>query len=214
MKIIKPHKKGRTAKTNETILRAEDPDLSNVQQLWQAFTSGDRSAFEQLYYCHINLLYDYGVRLGRDTQLAEDCVQDLFTHLWANHQKLPVVKTVKAYLLVSLKRRVYRKLSEQKKDIIKIYETLDPGSYGFDPDTEGHAESISALRQAFARLSEKQKEVVYLRFYNQLTYEEIAEVMEVQVKAIYKLMARAITRLRKHITHPIITQLLLVILAS
>jgi len=184
------------------------------EQLWEAFRSGSKAVFERLYYSYINLLYDYGVRLSKDAALAEDCVQDLFGYLWEHRQRLPEVKAVKSYLLVSLKRRVYRKLSEQQKDVTKMHEALESKAGGFDPNFDDHAEHIAALEQAFAKLSEKQKEVIYLRFYNQLAYEEIAEVMDVQVKAIYKLMGRAVGKLRKHAAHPIISQLLLVILAS
>jgi len=210
MKIIRNHNKTSADKP----AKAKASLMFSDEQLWQNFTSGDRSAFGQLYYRYVNVLYDYGVRLSKDVQLSEDCVQDLFTSLWENRHKLPMVKKVKPYLLVSLKRRVFRKLAEQKKDIIQIFEVLESNSYNFDPELGNNSESFLALQQAFAKLSDKQKEVIYLRFYNQLSYEEIAEVMEVQVKAIYKLMARAILSLKDNISHPIITHLLLAILAS
>lgn len=213
MKIIKRHKKYCTKKRAAST-PADDFSIFSDEQLWQQFTSGSRPAFEQIYYRYINRLYDYGVRLSRDKLLAEDCVQDFFTHLWEHQHKLPEVKAVKAYLLVSLKRRIYRKLSEQKKDIIKIHEILDPEAYGFEPETADESESSLGLRQAFGKLSDRQKEVIYLRFYNQLTYQEIAEVMDVQVKAVYKLMGRAIQSLKENIVKPNLAHLLLAILAS
>ena len=211
MKIFKRYTK-RTA--NKSVSSDQIPHVFSDDQWWLLFIAGNERAFEHIYYNHINLLYDYGLRLSRDAQLSEDCVQDFFVYLWENKHKLPEVKAVKPYLLVSLKRRVYRKLSEQKKDMIIICEALVPGRSGFDPEPYDHAENIRVLQQAFTKLSEKQKEVIYLRFYNQLSYEEIAEVMEVKIKAIYKLMARAIQTLRKNITHPIVTHFLFVILAS
>ena len=187
---------------------------SDEQQLWRDFLKGSKTAFEALYYRYVNILYDYGVRLSRDSQLAEDCLQDLFTYLWEHQHKLPEVKAVQPYLLVSLKRRLYRKLSEQQKDISKIYEALESTSSSFDPDTDDDAECMRALKSAFAKLSEKQKEVIYLKFYNQLTYEEIAEVMDVKVKSIYKLMGRAVAKLKKHVSKQLVSQFLLEILAS
>jgi RNA polymerase sigma factor (sigma-70 family) len=213
MRIIKRYSK---RSVDRLAVKAQGTDVSifTDEQLWEQFISGSKAAFEHIYYIHINLLYDYAIRLSKDEQLSEDCVQDLFTTLWENQHNLPLVNAVKSYLLVSLKRRVYRKLSEHKKDINKIYEALEPGCSGFDPEPDNHAESTRVLQQAFTKLSEKQKEVIYLRFYNQLSYEEIAEVMEVKIKAIYKLIARAIHTLRNSITHPIVGHLLLVILAS
>ncbi len=74
-------------------------------------------------------------------------------------------------------------------------------------------EQLVYLHQAFTKLSSRQKEVIYLRFYNQLSYEEIADVMSVQVKAIYKLMSRAILVLRTHSKVPILPLFLFAILA-
>lgn len=213
MKNFKPNKSVQAVRIRDNTQSADANSLPDEQDLWIAFRSGSRSAFEQLYYRHINLLYDYGIRLSRDAPLAEDCVQDLFTYLWVNRQKLPQVRTVKAYLLVSLKRRVYRKLAEQQRDLSKLYEAPDV-TKGFEPNIDQQAENIAALKQAFAQISEKQQEVIYLRFYNQLTYEEIAEVMDVQVKAVYKLMSRAMAGLRKHLGQSVVSQLLFVILAS
>jgi RNA polymerase sigma factor (sigma-70 family) len=213
MKIIKT---GKMRPGDKSGCPAKSTDWTSLsdEQLWQYFTAGNKQAFEQIYYQYVNTLYDYGVRLGNDTRLSEDCVQDLFSYLWVNRRKLPVVKAVRAYLFAAFKRRVYRKLNEQKKDIAKIYITLEPQAYSFYPNLEDQAENIEALKEAFGVLSERQREAIYLRFYNQLSYEEIAEVMEVQVKAVYKLMARAIQKLKKTMTHSIVAQFLLVILAT
>jgi len=204
------HYKNLSTHNNEPDLNYDTGDTT----LWQGLTQGNKSDFELLYYRYINQLYDYGVRLAKDPQLAEDCIQELFAYLWENRQKLPDVRAVKPYLLVSLKRRVFRKLAEQKRDLSKMHELLNARSYSFDPSPNEQTDGLPALKEAFDRLSEKQKEVVYLRFYNQLTYEEIAEVMNVQVKAIYKLMGRAIAHLRNGLEHPIVAQLLLAILAT
>jgi len=55
--------------------------LLSDDQWWLLFIAGNERAFEHIYYNHINLLYDYGVSLGKNPQLAEDCVQDLFAYL-------------------------------------------------------------------------------------------------------------------------------------
>ncbi|MDF9799330.1 RNA polymerase sigma factor (sigma-70 family) [Catalinimonas alkaloidigena] len=213
MKFIKQHIRNSAAKLHA---ESEGFDLFSDTDLWSELIKGSHNAFEQIYYRYVNLLYDYGFRLSGEPQLVEDCIQDFFTDLWVKRNKLPQVKAVKSYLLVSLKRRLFRKLAHQKKDVLKVYEALEPRMAGFDPDFDvGHAEdSRIALTQALTHLSNKQKEAIYLRFYNLLSYEEIAEVMEVQVKAVYKLMARALKVLRATMNQPIITHLLIAILAS
>ena len=52
------------------------------------------------------------------------------------------------------------------------------------------------LRNAMRRLTPRQKEAVFFRFYENMSYEEIADILNISVKATYKLVARAILMLR------------------
>ena len=185
-----------------------------ANHLWDRYRKGDQQAFEQLYYQHVNALYDYGLRMTRDAPLVEDCIQDLFSDLWEKRAQMSTVHAVRAYLLVSIKRKIIRKLTHEQKCTLQPCEELGKYPQDFSPDIiESNEEQLAHLTRAFAQLSDKQKEVIYLRFYNQLSYEEIAEVMCVQVKAIYKLMARAIHTLRIQIGTPVLSFFLFVILA-
>ncbi len=183
---------------------------------WDMYRKGDKSAFEQIYFGHVNILYDYGLRISRDGALVEDCIQDLFTDLWAKRAIMGKVQSVKSYLLVCIKRRLIRKLGEAQRNHAHAEKAYYEQPLSFDPDFSDRIseEKLTHLSQAFAKLSDKQKEVIYLRFYSQLTHEEIAEVMSVQVKAIYKLMARAIQVLRVQIGSPTFTLFLFAILAT
>lgn len=187
-----------------------------ANHLWDRYRKGEKQAFEQMYFMHVNMLYDYGVRITRDAALVEDCIQDLFSDLWEKRLQMNPVHSVRSYLLVSVRRRIIRKLGSELKSIVQDQQELCNYAQDFEPDLfHSIAEEKSQhLSQAFAKLSTKQKEVIYLRFYNQLSYEEIAEVMSVQVKAIYKLMSRAIHTLRIHIGSPLLKLFLLAIIAT
>ena len=200
--------------SNQTVNIGLDLSTTSDEELWEQFTTGHKAPFEQLYFRYVNVLYDYGAKISRDKQLAEDCVQDLFTYFWQRQHELPLVKAVKPYLLVSLKRRVHHKLNGKQSDALNSYEPLDAEAHGFVPTAAENPDDTIYIKEAFEQLSEKQKEVLYLRFYNKLSFEEVAEVMGVQVKAIYKLSARAISVLKHSIAHPVFQWILLAILAS
>lgn len=187
-----------------------------ANDLWDRYLQGDKAAFERIYFTHVNRLYDYGMRMTQDTALVEDCIQDLFADLWEKRAQMKPVHTLMSYLLVAVKRRIIRKLSIEQKHTVHPSDDWYHQVQDFTPQVfEGMDEGKSThLTQAFTKLSDRQKEVIYLRFYNQLSYEEIAEVMSVQVKAIYKLTARAIQVLRTHMGTPMFTYLLFVILAT
>ncbi|WPP51730.1 RNA polymerase sigma factor [Catalinimonas niigatensis] len=190
--------------------------LVKANHLWDRYRKGDKLAFEQIYFKHVNLLYDYGIRISRNVPLVEDCIQDLFSDLWEKRLQMNTVHSVKSYLLVSIRRRIIRRLSSERENAFQNQQEIYNYAQDFDPDlSESIAEEkLLHLSKAFAKLSDKQKEVIYLRFYSQLSYEEIADVMSVQVKAIYKLMARAIHSLRTHISIPILELFLFAIIAT
>jgi RNA polymerase sigma factor (sigma-70 family) len=215
MRFTKQHIRSVSVKSGIDSIVSAASKPSSVQ-LWKQFINGSQSAFEQIYYKHVNLLYDYGVRLSKDAQLAEDCIQDLFSDLWEKRSDLPQVAAVKSFLLVALKRRIYRMLANRKNSQQKINQASEVILTGFDPylDEQVHEANIIALKKAFKNLSDRQKEVIYLRFYNQLSYSEIAEIMDVQVKAIYKLTARALQSLRNNITDPIFSNFIIILLSQ
>lgn len=190
-------------------------DLNDVYY-WKKFLQGDQSAFEHIYFQYINPLYDYGLRISKNKSLVEDCLQDLFSDLWEKRNKLSQVTSVKAYLFVAMKRRVLRKLSSENARSFQHLDEFTAHVSPFLPTLEGeeNEEVIIGLKKAFLQLSDKQLEVIYLRYYNHLSYEEVAEIMEVQVKAVYKLMGRAIKTLKSSLDKPIHISNLLVILAT
>ena len=82
-------------------------------------------------------------------------------------------------------------------DLTGWFEVVDGERKKMDGILEGFdVTNIDRLNDTLDKLTPKQKEVIFLKFYEQLSYAEIAQIMKVEVKAIYKLMARAIGSLR------------------
>ena len=167
--------------------------------LWNKLRRGDRDAFDEIYYKCVPVLFNFGKRYTRNNQIVEDCIQELFTDLWIKRKKLGGTDQIKPYLLVALKRRVLRQIKKAKNstnfdqlsDFFLVYSAEDNIILDDSQTTK-----IDKLNKNLANLTPKQKEVIYLKFYEQLSYTEIAKIMKVEVKAIYKLMARAISNLR------------------
>ena len=57
------------------------------------------------------------------------------------------------------------------------------------------------LKKASAYLTARQNEAIFLRFYEELSYEEVAEIMSITVKTTYKIMARALSELKEKYVH-------------
>ena len=133
--------------------------------------------------------------------MVEDCIQDLFTNLWVKRNSLGSTNKIKPYLLISIKRRILRQISKVKK--ITNIDYINEFNLEFSIENQivkedNNAENINRLNETLEKLTPKQKEVIYLKFFEQLSYAEIAQIMRVEVKAVYKLMARAIKSLKSN----------------
>ena len=108
---------------------------------------------------------------------------------------------IKPYLLISIKRRILRQINKRKRftniDYINEF-NLEFSIENQIVKEDNNAETIDRLNKTLEKLTPKQKEVIYLKFFEQLSYIEIARIMKVEVKAIYKLMARAIKNLKSN----------------
>ena len=89
--------------TNDLFLNTADENI----RLWESFRKGDKEAFAALFREHYKPLYRFGNKFTNDTELLEDCIQELFVELWQAKSQAPVL-SVKAYLLKSLKYKLLK----------------------------------------------------------------------------------------------------------
>ncbi|KYP14766.1 sigma-70 family RNA polymerase sigma factor [Flavihumibacter sp. CACIAM 22H1] len=170
--------------------------------LWDAYKNGDRDAFSELFRKYYSPLFLYGNKIVQDTTILEDCIQELFFELWKSRNQVVVV-SVKAYLFKSLKYKIYRALNQRK-----IHpETLLKEEMNFElsHDTllihkEEEQERAKQVIKAFDQLSNRQKEVIYLKYYLGLSYEEVSEIMEINYQVARNLLYLAIRSMKKMIS--------------
>jgi len=178
--------------------------VHNDTIIWQSFKAGDRTSFEKIYQLYFKNLYEYGMRLLNNSDLVKDNIHDLFVKIWMNKSNLGEVTNVKSYLLVSLRGAIYNNNAKNKKPAISI-EELDEGYYfkmDFSVENEfirkdNFSDEKQKLLALMNSLSPRQKEVIYLKYFEELSYDEIASIMHISVKATYKLSARALDSLRQ-----------------
>ena len=172
--------------------------------LWQAFREGDRQAFSVIYEKYYHALFNYGCKITPERAVVKDSIQNLFVKLWKSKENLSAPSSIKFYLFKALRRIIIEEIT-QKNPAFHSIELSD--NYHFEitlsheitmindqTDRERRAYMIKALQV----LTKKQKEAVFLKFYDRLSYEEIAAVMQLSTKAVYNLIARAIETLRKN----------------
>jgi RNA polymerase sigma factor (sigma-70 family) len=176
--------------------------LSDDSVLWQAFKEGDKNSFKIIYFKYFTNLYEYGMRISGDSEIIKDTIHDLFVKLWKNKANLGDVTSLRAYLLVALRRALYNNLQKSsRKPVVEISENA-PFEMVFSVESDYiKKESASAqnqkLKNALDSLTPRQKEVIYLRYFEEMDYSDIAPIMNITVKAVYKLTARGLETLRQ-----------------
>lgn len=177
---------------------------------------GSELAFARIYEQYFYPLIHYGRQFSKDETLVEDSIQDVFVNVWNSPHQLAQIKSVKAYLFASLRRKIFEKLKEEKRN--------DPKNHASLPfervlPYEAHLiarqtelETRGKLSQEIDQLTRRQRETLYLIYYDNLTYEEAAQVMDVKVKAVYNLVYEAIKKLRTHLSYVSITATLFPVL--
>jgi RNA polymerase sigma factor (sigma-70 family) len=171
--------------------------------LWNRFLDGDQDAFADLMRLHYKDLYNFATRFTPDEALIKDCLQELFLTLWKNRTTINETSFVKFYLLRSLRRKLFRHLSRQKKSIGYTefqFETLFRSSPSVENKIvreESRLELSLRVKKLLSNLSKRQQEIIYLRFYMDADIEEIAEIMSLNRQSVYNLFHDALKKLKK-----------------
>ena len=164
------------------------------QELWEQFLQGDEVAYNQILNQYSEKMFNYGYRLCLDEDLVKDCIQDIFLRLWNNRSTISPTDSITWYLLKCTKTSVLR---ERKKWFNN--EELENDYFfnvEFDIETKLITDSEtqmlgSKIKSLINQLPNRQKEILYLRFYDNLTLQEISELLEINPQSVYNLLQKA-----------------------
>jgi len=169
--------------------------------LWNSFKQGNWNAYTSLYNDYYNLLNNYGYKFTRNGNLIEDAIHDLFVRLWTTRSNLGSPDSIKNYLYKSLRNTLLRKIKAEEK-----YTGIDTEEYPFGFEVTYNNQAGLAIEEKEFRekvkavintLPPRQKEIIYLRFYEGLSYDEIADIMSISINSAYKLLYKALENLQQ-----------------
>lgn len=169
--------------------------------IWQAFKQGDKRAFEQIYSSYFKILGNYGLRLNPNKDLVEDAIHDVFIDLWRRREYLGEVENVKFYLFQAVRhqfsRNIQKDVFEGSEDVNNFLDYLGTlSSEQLTIDDESNYYKKLRIQQAMNNLSNRQAEVVHLRFYQGLSLDETAEIMQLPKQVVKNLLSKSYAVLR------------------
>lgn len=189
-------------------------DIHNAAAPW------DAERVSKLYRSMYNRLLRYGLLTGASQPLVEDCIQELFIWAFRHLDQLGTISSPERYLFQSLKRNLQqaaRRQQRKRQSFLRYLEREAPPQAV--PSAEHHLMDLQQLagQRAYLqaeldKLPPHLQEVIFLRYYEGMSFVEVAEVMGVTHQVARNYATRALGRLRAQMAHLGETAILLLML--
>jgi RNA polymerase sigma factor (sigma-70 family) len=175
--------------------------MKENQLLWKSFLEGNKEAIGTIFLLVHDDLYRYGLKLSGNRTLVEDSIQDLFLQLWKNRQNLKPVDNLKPYLFKSFRNHMIDNL-ELRNPVMHIesdFEHPFEVTYSHEDFIIGQQvseENLLKITDALNDLSSRQREAIYLRYFEELDFDTIAIVMDMNIQSVRNTLHRGLQSLR------------------
>lgn len=182
---------------------------------WLRLQQGDQQALAFFYERYANSLLKYGLSVIYNRDTVRDGVQELFIQVWNRRQNLSIPQSVLFYLMSSLRRILIKEITRERlstdnfpEDTISLKEHNELSAIEFEEQM--HQQLMKAVRQLPAR----QQEIVFLRFFEKLSYEQISELTGLDYQVLRNTIHRSVKTLQKQLQQGIDWLLPLLMLLS
>ena len=184
----------------------EARELDHETEWWIDFLKGDDVALARIYRKYAPKLFNYGRQFTPNDALVQDSIQDVFFQLVDNKSKLGVAHSVKFYLFATFRRILLRSLKKEQKYIGDEYCEEKGFQIMVDPDffvVDGYltATQKELLKDSCNKLPARQREIITMRFFENMDYAEISEIMGLaNAKTVRTMLYRGLQRLAEELT--------------
>ncbi|MGN6178716.1 MAG: RNA polymerase sigma factor [Mucilaginibacter sp.] len=173
---------------------------TNQSELWVQAATGSQDAYALLHKSLYSSLYHYLLKMVKEEETADDIVQDVFVKLWTKKDQIGYIKNVKAYFFTVARSMAINHFRQQKIQTERL-EQIHEIEIEFNQEevivaTEANTELKQAVATALNNLPARQREILYLKFYEDMDYYKIVEVTGIRYQSVVNHVFRAIQTLR------------------
>lgn len=180
--------------------------MENVETKWLKARNGDKEAFESLFKSFYTGLCFYACHLTNDSFLAEEIVQDVFTKLWKDREKIKIRESIRSYLYKSVHNLAVNAIISRKTNKNSVYKTLPTEEWlrlveNYEANTF-LIELIEAedtemiIRKAIDKLPAQCREIFILSRDENKSVDEIASQLNLSVNTVRTQIYRALEKIR------------------
>ncbi|TLU99445.1 RNA polymerase sigma factor [Dyadobacter luticola] len=169
--------------------------------LWHQSQAGDSLAFCQLADKQYRTLFNYASQFTSDREFVKDSIQELLIHIWEKRESINI-QFVTIYFLRALRNQLMQEFRRNNAsqalldiddvDQISDYQTIETEIERREVFTENQVKVRSALEE----LPRRQKEAIFLKYFEGMDNEQIADLMQVNRQSVANLLFKGITSLK------------------
>ncbi|MEM7374826.1 MAG: sigma-70 family RNA polymerase sigma factor [Bacteroidota bacterium] len=180
-----------------------DNRILHTEKLLSIAEKGNLHVIQEIYILYYKSLLRYGCSIEADENLVKDVIHDLFVWLIQHPHQFADIQRIDMYLFKCLRRNMHahlhknrlgRRFQESKHGQLTTTETVE--SQLCEEETEAYRKEW--LRSRIASLSPHQREIIYLRYFENLSFEEISEIQSVGIQVVRNSVYRALKNMRKN----------------
>ncbi|SFW56777.1 RNA polymerase sigma-70 factor, ECF subfamily [Sinomicrobium oceani] len=179
----------------------------DIEVVWEELRKGSTAALGAVYDGYADILFSYGMRMSGNREKVLDAIHDLFLDLYKYRKTLTSCTNIQSYLVRSLQRKIHQQYKVADKTVFVAHSEAHPSMaaeviHSAEEEQivrEMHSEKIIRMESSFERLTERQRQALFLKFREEKPYEEIAEIMNISIETSRTLIYRAVKVLRGHL---------------
>ena len=175
--------------------------MHNEKELLVAVSRGNEQAFCELVDAYSAILHSFIYKHTESRELAEEIVQDIFTQVWLTRETLTEVRNFYTYLYVLCRNRAFnelKKLAREKKRLHQWQQEQEVISGGEESGLP--YEYLDLVKEAVEQLPAQQKKVWTLSRKDGLTYQQVAEQLQISRETVKSYLKAANTGILKFLT--------------
>lgn len=176
------------------------------RETWRLLLLGDPKCLDILFKEHYVGLSNYGMKLTGRRELVRDAITQVIIDLWNIRHRLPEVQNVRSYLMTTLRRKLMKEIKAEQKirlqedAVLNSNENAQMSYEDYLINVQKDALLRKQIHSALEKLTQRQRELLKLRFFEDKTYDEIADQCGITKRTAYNIVYDALTQLRSHLT--------------
>ena len=165
---------------------------------------GDRQAYEQIFRAYYKRLNGFAYSYLMQKEAAEDVVQSVFLNIWSERECWDPPGTVKQYLFAAVRNEALNKIryqhvvKDKEEEVVQTFKDLKKQKI---PDSEYSLKELeSEIEKGIEALPPRCRQIFLLNRRSGLTYNEIADYLDISINTVNTQMGRALKSLRDYLS--------------